>query len=258
MKIEEMVSVLQKFDSHGISQKEALEKLKDAEPIDFYVATLELYVERSKVKEGDPPRISKLFKELYKNDFRKITEALENDHPIKRLMTEHVYFEKLLNELEDINLEIKEGSGKDRVVKIKPIVKALKHLEEHVQKEEKLIFPLWYDKKGIGKTILLLEEEHEDILGIHKKLLKKSQGRRENWQEDDWEDLTEKIDELIDELRFHAFHEGDLFYPIVTNELDNREFEKIKKKMERIEEQNPDPPLSENLSYLDLPVLRKG
>ncbi|MBS3816165.1 MAG: hemerythrin domain-containing protein [Candidatus Thermoplasmatota archaeon] len=256
MKIEKMVSVLQKFDEGDITQEKALEELKDAEPFDFYAATLELYLKGSGLRKGDSPRISKLFKERYKEDFQQLIDDLKDNHPIKRLMTEHVYFERLLGELEDINQEIKEESDKSRVVKIEAIANALNHLKEHIHKEERLIFPKWYDQKGVG-DILLLEEEHEDILKSHKNLTKKSQERREGWGEKDWKDLNEKIDELIGELRFHTFHEGDLFYPIVTNEFDDKKFKEIKKKMDKIEEKNPDPTLPEHLSYLDLPVLRK-
>ncbi len=257
MKIEKMMSVLQKFDDQDISQEEALEELSDAEPFDFYAATLELYLEGSSLRRGDSPRISRLFEKLYQEDFRQLLGDLEDNHPIKKLMTEHVYFERLLNGLEDINQEIKRGGDKSRAVKVEAIAVALDHLKEHVIKEEKLIFPLWYEKKGMSDT-LLLEEEHEDILKSHKKLRKKSQEGREDWEEDDWKDLNEKIDELIGELRFHTFHEGDLFYPIVVNEFDKEEFENIKKKMDKIEEKNSDPTLPEHISYLDLPVLRKG
>lgn len=256
MKIKKMVSILQKFDDKNITQEEAVEELKDAEPFDFYAATLELYQKGSRLKKGDSPRISNLFKELYKEDFCQLIEDLEDDHPIKRLMTEHLYFEKLLKELDKINLEIKEKSDRSNAVKLDSITTGLNHLKEHVQKEEKLIFPSWSGKNGIADTILL-EEEHEDILKSHKKLLKKNQERKENWGEDDWNELSETIDELIGELRFHTFHEGDLFYPIVTDELEKGKFKKIKKKMDKMEEQNSEPSLSEYIDYLDLPMLQK-
>lgn len=255
MKIEKMVSVLKKFDNQDISQEKALEELRDAEPFDFYAATLELYLEGSRLKKGDSPRISKLFKELYKEDFHQLIEDLDDDHPIKMLMTEHVYFERLLNELEDINQEIKEHD-RNRVVKIEEITTALNHLKEHIEKEEKLIFPSWYEKRRMSDA-LLLEDEHEDILKSHNILLKNSQENRENWEEDDWRELSENIDELIGELRFHTFHEGDLFYPIVTNEFEKKKFEKIKKKMDKIEKNSSTPSPSEYMSYLDLPVLQR-
>ncbi|MEF8873388.1 MAG: hemerythrin domain-containing protein [Candidatus Thermoplasmatota archaeon] len=256
MKIEKMVSVLQKFDERDITQDKAVEELKDAEPFDFYAATLELYLQGSKLKKGDSPRISRLFKELYKEDFQRVIDDLKDGHPIKRLMTEHVYFERLLDELEDINQEIKEESDKSRVVKIEAIATAMNHLKEHINKEERLIFPTWYDQKGVG-DVLLLEEEHEDILKSHEKLIKKSQESTEDWDQRQWGYLSDSIEELIRELRFHRFHEGDIFYPIVTNEFDDKKFKEIKKKMDKIEEKNPDPTLPEHLSYLDLPVLRK-
>ncbi len=256
MKIEKMVSVLQRFDDQDISQEEALEGLSDAEPFDFYAATLELYLKGSSLRKGDSPRLSRLFEKLYQEDFRQLLGDLEDNHPIKKLMTEHVYFERLLNGLEDINQEIKRGGDRNRAVKIEAIATALDHWEEHVIKEEELIFPLWYEKKGMSDT-LLLEEEHEDIVKSHKKLRKKSQEGSEDWDKNDWKYLSEDIDELIGELRFHTFHEGDLFYPIVVNEFDKKEFKKIKKKMDKIEKKNSDPTLLEHVNYLDLPVLRK-
>ncbi len=256
MKIEKMVWVLKEFDKELMTEQEALDELKDAEPFDFYAATLELYLEGTELDKGDSPRISNLFKELYKDDFTTLVKDLEEGHPIERLMRDHLKIETLLNRLEGINLSIKEDRVPDDLIKIDLIALALKHLNDHILKEEKLIFPLWYEREGMADG-LLLEEEHKDILKIHQRLLEKSQEKKEDWNEEDWKELSEIIDELIGELRFHTFHEGDIFYPIMVDKFEREVFEDMKEKMDDIDRKNSDPSLLEYIRDVSKPVLSK-
>ncbi|MBS3781501.1 MAG: hypothetical protein KGY66_02630 [Candidatus Thermoplasmatota archaeon] len=251
MKIKKMVDVLQKYDDGDITEKEALEELKDAESFDFYAATLELYQKGVKLEKGDSPKISKLFKDLYQEDFSLLIHELEKDHPIKRLILEHEKFEKLLDKLDTINREIKEKSTTEDVMKVSTIAMALKHLNEHFLKEEETIFRLWYEKRGMA-DLHLLEDEHKDISKSHKRLLEKSRDKNEEWEEEDWINLSEMIEEIIGKIHFHVFHEGDIFYPIVVDEFDHQEFEEIKKKMDDIEKQNSSRSLSEYIRDLNL------
>ncbi len=274
MKTENMVKILKQFDKGAITEREAIRELKDAEPFDFYAATLELYLEGSQLEKGDSPKISKLFKELYRKDFSLLINDLEDDHPVKRLMIHHTLFEILLDMLEEIGNEIKEKRklGKleeirddlkekrklsaERITRMKIIVDALNHLKEHIGMEEDLIFPPWYQKRGMSDT-LLLEDEHEDILKTYERLSKKAEEEKGGWKEKDWGELSETIDELTGELRFHAFHEGDIFYPIVVHELSVQEFDSIKEKMYTREKENPEPSLKEFIDRLNLPMLQK-
>lgn len=274
MKTEKMVQALKEFDEGAMTERETLEGLKDAEPFDFYAATLELYLEGSQLEKGDSPKISKLFKEAYQEDFSVLVHDLEQDHPIKRLMIHHKRFEILLGMLEEIGQEIKEKRklarleeignelkeksklSAESIMKLEMIVSALNHLKEHIGIEEDLLFPPWYQKRGMSDP-LLLEDEHKDILKTYKRLSKKVEEEKGGRKEEDWIELSKTIDELVGELRFHTFHEGDIFYPIVVHELSAQRFDSIGEKMDIREEENTGPSLGEYIDQLNLPMLQK-
>jgi len=252
LKSDEIIEVLKKFNNKNISQEEANNRLKNAEPFDFYSAILEIYVkDESRLEKGDLPSISKLFREVHEKNFTKVINELEKDHPISRLMTDHKMFEILLNELEDISKEIKEESKTDRIDGIETVVEGLSHLNGHIEKEERLIFPAWHQRNQWDSMVsYLLEDEHKDILDSYERLLNKSRERKQNWTEKDWKYLSEVIDELRGMIYFHTFHEGDIFYPIIVDQLPQEEFDRIKEKMYDIEKEYNDIPLTRYISYL--------
>lgn len=239
MKIEKIAETIKKFDEGDITEEEAIEELEGAEPFDFYAATVKIYMkDESRLEKGDLPSISKLFREVSDKNFTKVISELEKDHPIRRLVTDHKRFDILLNELEDISKEIKEESKTDRIDGIETIVEGLSHLNEHIEKEERLIFTPWHQRNEWDSMVsYLLEDEHKDILDSYERLLKKSRERKQNWTEEDWKYLSEVIDELRGMIYFHTFHEGDIFYPIIVDQLPQEEFDKIKEKMDDIEKE---------------------
>jgi len=252
MKIEKVAETINKFDEGDITEEEAIKELKDAEPFDFYAALVKIYMKyESRLEKGDLPSISKLFTEVYEKNFTKVISELEKDHPIRILMADHKRFEILLNELEDINKEIKEESKTDRIDGIETIVGGLSHLNGHIEKEERLIFPAWHQRNEWDSMIsYLLEDEHKDILNSYERLLSKSRERKQDWTEEDWKHLSDVIDELRGMIYFHTFHEGDIFYPIIVDQLPQEGFDKIKEKMDYIEKEYTDIPLTKYISYL--------
>ncbi len=256
METEKMARVLKEFEVGTIEQEEALEELQDAEAFDFYAATVELYLEDPELEKGDSPKISNLFKDLYSDDFSQLISELEKSHPIKKLMVDHTQVERLLNRLEKINQEIKDNSSSKKLGKIKLILDGVEHIKNHIRKEEELIFPLWYEKKGTSET-LLLEEEHNDILKSHNQLSNKLDEDEQRWKVADWRRFSKDIDEFISEIRFHVFHEGDIFYPIIVDEFSEEELKDINDKIDKIDEEDDKSSLVEYINNLDLQILQK-
>jgi len=259
MKIEKIAEIIKKFDEGDITEEEAIKELEGAEPFDFYTATVELYLEDEyQLKEDDFPMINKLLKGLYKEDFSKLIDGLEKDHPIKRLMIDHMKFDTVLGILDDIKREIEEGTIQEtnEVMKIEIAAESLTHIKEHIRKEEKLIFPIWYQIKGSdSKVSSLLEEEHKDIMKSHKRLLNKANQEKDHWKKEDWNELSDLIDALVEETRFHTFHEGKMFYPILVEESSRKNFNDIKKKMDRRKSNKK--PIDNYIKRLNLPMLHK-
>ncbi len=259
MKSEKIVKIIKKFDEGDMSEKDAIKNLENAEPFDFYAATVELYLEdKYMFNEDDFPLISNLFKGLYKNDFSKIINKLEENHPIKRLMIEHTKFETLLEGLELILKEKRKEkiNNTEKTVKLDIIAEGLKHLDEHIQKEERLIYPVWNQIEGLDSQVsFLLEEEHRDILKSHLKLLDKLSEKKLEWKKEDWEELLHLSNDLIEEVRFHTFHEGEIFYPVLVDECSDKKFDYIKKKIDGWESKKT--PLDDYIKHLSLPILNK-
>ncbi len=259
MKIEKIAEIIKKFDEGDITEEEAIKELEGAEPFDFYTATVELYLEDEyQIKQDNFPMINKLLKGLYEEDFSKLIDGLEKDHPIKRLMIDHKKFDTVLGILDDIKREIEEGTIQEtnEVMKIEIAAEALTHIEEHIRKEEKLIFPVWYQMKGFdSKGSFLLEEEHRYMMKSHKRLLKKANQKKDQWKKEDWKELSDLIDALVEEIRFHTFHEGKMFYPILLGESSRKNFDDIKKKMDRLKSNKT--PIDNYIKRLNLPILHK-
>ncbi|MEF8835921.1 MAG: hemerythrin domain-containing protein [Candidatus Thermoplasmatota archaeon] len=250
MKVEKIAETIKGFDDGDIEEEEAVKLLKDVESYDFSAAISHLQQD-SRLEEGDLPSISKLFHEIYDEIFTELIRELEKDHPIRRLVNEHERFEILLKVVEDISKDIKEGSETEKIDKLETAVEGLSHLNWHFQKEEDLIFPAWHERDEWDSMVsYLLEDEHKDIAKAYERLSNKSKERKQDWSGKDWEELRELIEKLRGMIYFHTFHEGDIFYPIIVDQLPQTEFEKIEEKMDDIEKENTDIPLDEYISSL--------
>ncbi len=233
MKVKKITETIKKFTDGEITEDEAIEELKKAEPFDFYAAVSHLYLHQGyRLEKGGLPSVSKLFRKVYDDNLNKAVKELEKDHPIRILATDHLRFERLLETLENISEEIKEESKTNRTDEIRTAVDALSLLNVHIEDEERLVFPAWRQSKRWDNMIsYLLEDEHKDIVDAYERLRKKSKDAKQNWTKKDWKTISELIDELSGIIHFHTFHEEDIFYPIIVNQLPNAEYDKIKEKM---------------------------
>ncbi|MEF8873943.1 MAG: hemerythrin domain-containing protein [Candidatus Thermoplasmatota archaeon] len=260
MKTKKVIEVLQAFNGGDITEKEAFDQLQNCEPFNLYSAVLEMYRDGFDLEKGDLPKISKIYVKLYEEESVQLIKKLDKGHPIKRLTSDHKKIVALLDMLdsiaESVNQDIKDQSDinegveyKDKIKKIEMISVALKQFEEHLLKEEELIFPVWSQKGRIGDTILL-EDEHEGIKEDVKVLVEEILKSEKDWTNKSWNDLSEKIDKVTGKIRFHTFHEEDMFYPIVVNDLDEQDFKEIKKKMDEFESRQEGPTLTDYEKYL--------
>ncbi|MFP4001022.1 MAG: hemerythrin domain-containing protein [Thermoplasmata archaeon] len=251
MKMDKMIEILKKFDEGKKTEKEILEQLEGTDPFYFYAAIIELYdKEDIRLDRGDSPVLSKLFQKLFKDDLNKLIKNLEEGHPIKELIYEHEQFETLLDMLKNMTEDIEDKPDPKKIERIENITDALKHLNTHFKIEEECIFPAWHEKEGWDHMdSFLLEEEHSDILKSYEKLTNVVNEKEKNVDES-WKDLSELVDKLIGELSFHVFHEGDIFYPIMVDQLSTEKSEEIKAEIGELKDENFVRSLDEYINYL--------
>lgn len=260
MKTKKMIETLQRFNDGDITEEEAVDLLENCEPFVLYSTVIKMHMDGFNLDEGDLPEISKIYVSLYKEETDQLIKELDKSHPIKKLISEHKKIDNLLDILKSIldsvDQEINEESNfvqtiedEEELKKIEIIMAALKDIEKHFIIEENLIFPLWNQKGRIGDTIIL-EDEHEEIKEKLEILPGKPFKRKENWKTKDWKEFSEKIDKLIGQVRFHTFHEEDMFYPMVVDDLDENDFKKIKQKMDKVKKQSDGATLADYVSYV--------
>ncbi len=89
-------------------------------------------------------------------------------------------------------------------------------LDKHIQREEETIFTRLHDLDLGGRTIILTEE-HDDLREHREKL-------KDLMDEDgDVAEIANELDSIIYMLRFHAFIENDLLYPVAFEKLEDWE-----------------------------------
>lgn len=257
MKTKKVMDILNRFRGDDISEEKAVDLLENCEPFALYSAVLKMHGEGYDINKGDLPKISKLYSKLYQDDSSQLMEGLEKNHPIRLMISEHKKMEILLNKLNSILDSVDHESGdrsnveeviqdEGKLKDIEIIIAAMNRFKEHMLQEEELIFPIWDQKGKIGDSIIL-EDEHEAMREDLEDLPSTSMKRSIDWKKKSWQDLKEKVDELSGKARFHTFHEEDMFYPIVVNDLDDDDLQELKGK---IDETKEEPTLGDYLDYL--------
>ncbi len=182
--------------------------------MEIYLAEIDLIAQGYGTAELS--RISELYDHLIASNHLEIKKELDKGHPILKLMIEHDNLFNFILALERFSDDIGDELGDEQKEFLKIVVKNLFELDKHFQREEKTIFNRLRTQRLEGRTILL-SEEHDDIWE-DRECLKKLMGEGGNGDE-----IMEKIDNIIYILRFHAFMENDLLYPVALEKIEDWE-----------------------------------
>ncbi len=203
--------VLKDYNDRKISSKETIKKLKEATPLDLYMAEVALIEEGFSGKEL--AEISQIYLQLVGGFSRDVLKNIEPDHPIRKLVEEHERVKSLLLTIETHMKN--EDIETDMENTVKYFIETINELQKHFDREEDVIFPRLNNLNKVGRTILL-EEEHGEILEMRDELQEAlSEGTV------DTEDVKEIIYDIITDLRMHTFFESDMLYPTALDILED-------------------------------------
>ncbi|MFO7990757.1 MAG: DUF438 domain-containing protein [Thermoplasmata archaeon] len=223
MELKDVIKTIHAYDRGTISKKESITRLKDIAPMEL------LKAEKHLIKQGysleDLNRLSGLYKELVDDRYRTHISALKEGHPIRMLMIEHVMILSILDELENLDKKLKLGDkiNRENVEKIK---NNLKEVEKHHLREENVLFPR-LRKLGFDERVDILSKEHGNFINHELRLIEafdkpiKNKGL-----------IKTEIEHLISQMRFHAYIENAILYPVALNKISN--WTSIKEEMEII------------------------
>ncbi|MEF8835922.1 MAG: DUF438 domain-containing protein [Candidatus Thermoplasmatota archaeon] len=226
MGVEELYESLKSLAEGEISEKEALEKIKRAEPVEISKA------EQRLVQEEDFGK--KEFKDFCDVHLKAVEEKvedmkneLEEGHPIRTLVLEHEEILEALDGLEDLRetLEERDLTDSERE-ELQHLAEHLVEAEKHHDREEEVIFPRLVEK-GITGPVDIMEMDHEEMWPKKKELKSLSEDIKGNKEK-----IIELIDYLVLNLKDHIFKENNILYPSALEEL--VDWEKMKKEGDEI------------------------
>ncbi len=204
-----MIDIFKEYCKGGLEKTEAERKLRGTEPMEIYMAEMDLIAQGYGTAELS--RISELYVQLIESEHLEINKTLDRGHPISKLMVEHDNLLAFIQSLMGISDDIKHDTV-HRLKILDIVVKNLFELEKHIQREERIIFKR-LRAQGLEGRAILLAEEHCDIR-VHRKRLKYLVDNH-----DDCHETFTVIDDILYMLRFHTFIENDLLYPVALNSI---------------------------------------
>lgn len=214
---------LKAYADGRLSRRSVVHRLKDISPIAL------LKGEKLLLKNGysiqDLKGLSRLYQDLIQDDYKAHLSEMDQDHPIRILMMEHLMITKLLDELEVIENKLVDGGSINRD-KVDKIINNIEEIEKHHLREENVIFPR-LEKRGFRERVEILSIEHSNFINHELKLIEALDNIRENKNR-----VLNEIDYLLSFLRFHAFMENAILYPVALNNIDD--WEEVKEEMEII------------------------
>jgi len=227
VKIRQVEEILESFVNKEITEEEALKSLQESTPSEIYLAEVDLL--ESGISMTDLKKMSEIYPELLKGGSEELVKTLDNQHPIRDLITEHerinsllLLMDKIADRMEKDGYQITEND----IAKLEKILKNFGEISKHQRREEEVIFPRMKDMELRGRTILLTEE-HDDFRKSLEML------RQEIYSQDiDVQNLLDQISFITYNLRFHTFIENDMLYPVVVKKLDD--WDDIKKECDKI------------------------
>ncbi len=170
--------------------------------------------------------ISKIYSDIFKDRSKDKIIHLEKGHPIRSLMVEHIVVKNLLREMEKIRNIMADPKSKVNQEAFKRVIDNLEEIEKHHQREENSIFPR-LEEAGMSSRVKILSKEHDDFLKHEIRLVDLADDIHKNKNK-----IIKEIDYLVPLLRFHAFAEDVLLYPVALKTIDD--WELVNEEMEII------------------------
>jgi hypothetical protein len=238
-KIELMKDLLIKMDKDLISpdkiKKEFKEILYDITPADVAIIENVLIA-----KEGFPAeKIHKLCNthiEIFRESLEKEEIIAEKGHPIYLLMAEHNKISELLGELHKIGSGLKEISEKESIVnklqELKTVYNSLKDIENHMLREENVLFP-FLEKHEVIQPPKILWTEH-DSLRARIEDLNKILGQSTEEFNTFKENLSSLILYIVDLKSSHIYKENKILFPAAMEKLRRQEWQEVNNSMNDI------------------------
>ncbi len=212
MKTKCIMYILKEFCAGKMDKREAVKSLEEVEPIDLYLAEVELVSDGFGSK--DLKNIADIYETLLSGKSNEFYETLIDEHPLKILMTEHKKLRRSVYVCDNISKNISNSLTVEQETILKLLVDNLYELDKHIRREEEVIFPRLKERDMSGRTILL-SDEHEDLKELRTRLRALlTEGR-------DTDDIIQVLDDMIYTLREHSFIENDLLYPTAFDVLDD-------------------------------------
>lgn len=226
MSVEELYESLKGLAEGEVSEKEALEKIKRATPVEISKAEQRLVQEEDFGKE-EFKNFCDVHLKAVEEEVEEMKNNLERGHPIRTLILEHEEILEALGKLEEIGEALKKRELTDsEKEELEHLSEHLVEAEKHHDREEEVLFPRLV-KKGITGPVDIMEMDHEDMWPKKKKLKNLSKNLNKNKK-----DIVELIDYLVLNLRDHIFKENNILYPSALEEL--VEWDQMKKEGDEI------------------------
>ena len=226
MSAEELYESLEGLAEGEVSEKEALEKIKRATPVEISKAEQQL-VQEEDFGEGEFKSFCDVHLKAVEDEVEEMKSKLEEGHPIRTLILEHEEILEALDRLEELSeaLEERELTDNERE-ELEHLAEHLVEAEKHHDREEEVLFPRLV-KKGITGPVDIMEMDHEEMWPKKEELKILSKNLDKNK-----EDIIELIDYLVLNLRDHIFKENNILYPSALEKL--VVWEQIKKEGDEI------------------------
>ena len=238
-KIKELKEVLKNLNKVGINdeiRKEALDLVKDIDPIDLSIAEQQL------IEEGMEPQdlrhLCDVHMEVLKDELSKVKANISKDHVVYTLIDEHDKILRFLEDLEKVNSDIQNtksyNEAKEKIHSLHNLAESILDAENHHQREEKVLFVEMKKREITGPT-RIMRMEHDD-LRARKKELKRLSKNADKMKFDEFKirvDETSKY--IIFNLRDHIFKENYILYPSSLEAIKEKDiWDDMKKRCDEI------------------------
>lgn len=233
--LKELLKKIKSSEDIEALKPEIKEKLRGISPADLAFAEQELLEEGISVDEIR--RLCGPHLELLQEEIEKEPQALDAEHPIQILKSEH---DVILKKLEELNEVINKANGaKDykqisgEFIKLSDVAHHLLEAESHHKREEDVLFPE-LEERGVTGPPMVMRAEHED-LRARKKALKELV---DTYSKISYRDFVSKLNEiggyLVQNLNDHINKENNILYPTALGAIDGGKWSEIKKKFDEI------------------------
>lgn len=238
-KIKELKEVLKNLNKVEINdeiRKEALDLVKDIDPIDLSIAEQQL------IEEGMEPQdlrhLCDVHMEVLKDELSKVKANISKDHVVYTLIDEHDKILRFLEDLEKVNSDIQNtksyNEAKEKIHSLHNLAESILDAENHHQREEKVLF-VEMEKREITGPTRIMRMEHDD-LRARKKELKRLSKNADKMKFDEFKirvDETSKY--IIFNLRDHIFKENYILYPSSLEAIKEKDiWDDMKKRCDEI------------------------